>query len=231
MRALASMQHGLRASRGAVAVRSGLISLVLVMVFVASCCALQWLRPDLDWRLAPMSSYLRGPYGGWLRLAYYGLGIGLVLLGQGLHGAVEPHRRSTAPRRLLLLAGVALVVTAITETHLPGLDRRQALQVHQLAALVTFVSVTLAMLLQSWRFQGHAAWRPYFRGAFALALAAFIALGVYATGPRLPHALEWPQGILQKLVITLIVAWLALAAWRLRRLQASASPRAATPSG
>ena len=227
VRALESMLHGLRASRGVVAAQSGLISLVLVMVFIAACVALQWLRPDLDWRLAPMSRYLRGPYGGGLRMAYYGLGFGLAVLGQGLQRATEPHRRSTPPQRLLWLAGLALVVTAITETDLLGLDRAQALRVHQLAALVTFVSVTLAMLLQSWRFQAHAAWRPVFRGAFALAIAAFVALGVYATGHGLPHALEWPQGILQKAVITLIVAWLALAAWRLRRLQA-AGPRAAS---
>ena len=219
VRAFDTVRHGLRASRGYVAMHSGLISLVLVAAFVTACFALQWLRTDLDWRMAPMSSYLKGPYGGWLRLAYYGLGLGLVLLGQGLHRAVQPQLRNPLPRRLLVLAGAALAVTAITETNLPVLDRSQELAVHQLAALVTFLSVTVAMLLQSWRFQAHAAWRPHFRMAFPLAVASFVALGVYAFERGLPHALEMPEGAMQKIVITLIMLWLALAAWRLRLAQ------------
>lgn len=224
VRAFDTVRHGLRASRGVVAMHSGLISLVLVVVFVIACLALQWLRADLDWRLAPMSSYLKGPYGGWLRLAYYGLGIGLVLLGQGLHRAVQPQLRNPLPRRLLVLAGAALAVTAITETNLPVLDRSQELAVHQLAALVTFLSVTVAMLLQSWRFQAHAAWRPHFRMAFPLAVASFVALGAYASERGLPRPLELPEGVMQKIVITLIVLWLALAAWRLRRAQQETVP-------
>src|SRR6478672_1261129 len=125
-RAIEATQRGLRASRGFLVVHSGLISLVFVLAFVTACVALQWLRTDLDWRLAPMSSYLKGPYGGWLRLAYYGLGAGLALLGQGLFHAVQP-ARNRLPTRLLALGGIALVITAITETDLPYLVRSQEL--------------------------------------------------------------------------------------------------------
>ena len=228
VRAFDTVRHGLRASRGAVAMHSGLISLVLVAGFVTACLALQWARTDLDWRLAPMSSYLKGPHAGWLRLAYYGLAAGLVLLGHGLHRAVQPHVRAPLPRRLLMLAGAALAVTAVTETDLPVLDRSQELAVHQLAALVTFLGVTVAMLLQSWRFQAHATWRPHFRMAFPLAVASFVALGAYASGPGLPHSLELPEGAMQKLVIALIVSWLWLAAWRLRCAQQEAGASRST---
>lgn len=229
--AITAVRHGLRASRGFVAMQSGMISLVLVLVFVTACLLLQWLRSDLDWRLAPMSSYLKGPYGGWLRFAYYGLGVGLVLLGHGLRRALQPDVRDPWPLRLLVLAGFALGVTAITETRLPVLDRAQALMLHQLAALVTFLSVTVAMLLQSWRFQAHAAWRPYFRLAFPLAVASFLALGIYASGHGLPHVLELPEGVLQKCVITLIVSWLGSAAWWLHCAQRVAAPVAPPPRG
>src|SRR6476620_5267708 len=109
--AIRAMQHGMHASRGFLAMHAGLICLAAVLLFVASGMLLQWVRHDLDWRLAPMSSYLRGPYGGWLRLAYYGLGAGLALLGQGLFHAVQP-ARNRLPTRLLALGGIALIVTA-----------------------------------------------------------------------------------------------------------------------
>ena len=95
--AIRAMQHGMHASRGFLAMHAGLICLAAVLLFVASGMLLQWVRHDLDWRLAPMSSYLRGPYGGWLRLAYYGLGLGLVLLGQGLHRTLQPVRSVPRP--------------------------------------------------------------------------------------------------------------------------------------
>jgi hypothetical protein len=219
-----AMQHGARVSRGFIALHSGLICFVSVLVFVSSCVLLQWLRSDLDWRMAPMSSYLKGPYGAWLRLAYYGLGVGLVLLGHGLHRTLRQPLRSPLPMRLLAVAGVALVVTAVTETNLPGLTRSQELVLHQLAALVTFVSVTVAMLLESWRFQDHAAWRPYYRVAFPWAVASFVALAGYACGRGMPASLELPEGLFQKIVITMIMLWLGFAAWRLRCAQLAPVP-------
>ena len=80
------------------------------------CLLAQWLRPDLDWRHAPLSNYLKGHYGGWVRGAYYVLSMALVLLGAGLYGALRPHARSAAPLLLLVVAGVGLWATAITET-------------------------------------------------------------------------------------------------------------------
>ena len=221
--AIRAMQHGMHASRGFLAMHAGLICLVAVLLFVASGVLLQWVRHDLDWRLAPMSSYLRGPYGGWLRLAYYGLGLGLVLLGQGLHRTLQPVR-SGLPMRLLATAGIALVFVAVTELDLPRLTRSQEVAVHQVAALVTFVSVTGAMLLQSWRFQDDAAWRPYFRLAFPWAVASFLALGAYASGRGMPARLELPEGIAQKIVIGMILLWLGCAAWWLRRAQLALAP-------
>jgi len=221
-RAIEATQRGLRARRGFLVVHSGLISLVIVLAFVTACVMLQWLRTDLDWRLAPMSSYLKGPYGGWLRLAYYGLGAGLALLGQGLFHAVQP-ARNRLPMRLLALGGIALIVTAITETDLPYLVRSQELLLHQFAALITFTSVTLAMVLQSWHFRGHDDWRAHFRRAFVLAVASFIGLGIYAFERGLPASLELPEGFMQKIVITMIVVWLGFVAWCLHRLQVDGS--------
>lgn len=201
--------------KGIVRHRSGLICFVSVALFATICLLAQWLRPDLDWRHAPLSNYLKGHYGGWVRGAYYVLSMALVLLGAGLYGSLRPNARSAAPMLLLVVAGVGLWATAITETDLPHLTNGQENLLHKIAALTTFVSVTTAMMLQSWRFHYDATWRRHFGLAFPLAVASFIALLVYGFW----H--EPPEGLRQKSVIVLIVLWLGLAAWWLRCQQLS----------
>lgn len=209
---------------GIVRHRSGLICLVSVVLFATICLLAQWLRPDLDWRHAPLSNYLKGHYGGWVRGAYYVLSMALVLLGAGLYGALRPHARSAAPMLLLVVAGVGLWATAITETDLPRLTHGQENLLHKLAALTTFVSVTTAMMLQSWRFHYDATWRRHFGLAFPLAVASFIALLVYGFW----H--EPPEGLRQKSVIVLIVLWLGFAAWWLRCQQLSMTQAVGAPA-
>jgi hypothetical protein len=116
-----------------------------------------------------------------------------------------------APWLLFTLAAVALVVTALAHSNLPG--RAPTLQgfVHGVAAQATFLCATVAMVLQSWRLRGDARWRSRFRLAFALALACFAGLWVDVLWKGMPRGLE------QKLLIALIVWWLLQAAWWLCR--------------
>ena len=193
--------------------RSGLICFVVVIAFATTCALMQWLRTDLDWHDAPLSAYLKGAYGGWVRAAYYGLSLALMLLGVGLYRALRPQARSVAPVLLLALAGIALAITAITETDLPHLDHEMENRLHRVAALTTFLSVTTAMLLQSWHFRGDAAWRRYFGLAFTLAVASLILLWRYAFWDGLP------EGLAQKPVIAMILLWLGFAAWWLQCAQ------------
>ncbi|MFC3814647.1 DUF998 domain-containing protein [Lysobacter sp. GCM10012299] len=195
---------------GVVRQKSGLICLVAVLVFLSTCIVLQWLRTDLDWRQDPLSAYLKGPYGGWLRMAYYALSMALMLLGAGLYRVLQPRARSAVPAFLLALAGIALTFTAMSETDLPLLDHGQENLLHRIAALTTFLSVTLAMMVQSWRFHYDDIWRAHVALALPLAVASFIALWIYAYW----HGL--PEGLRQKTVITMILLWLGIAAWWLR---------------
>ncbi len=201
---------------GIVRRRSGLLCFAAVLLFATICLLAQWMRPDLDWRNDPLSNYLKGHYGGWVRGAYYVLSMALILLGAGLYGALRPHARSAAPVLLLVVAGVGLWATAITENDLPYFTHDQENLLHRIAALTTFLSVTSAMMLQSWRFHYDDRWRRHFGLAFPLAVAAFIALWIYA---------YWhgaPEGLRQKTVITLILMWLGSAAWWLRSQQLQA---------
>lgn len=182
-----------------------------VSVFALMCVVVQFLRPELDWRQAPMSFYLLGPYGIWLQVAYCALGCALVLLAAGYYRALQPQARSGAPVLLFVMAGLALCVTAIADSNLP--QREPTLQgwLHGTAAQAAFLCVTTAMLLQSWRMRADAHWRPRFARAFVLAVVAFVAIWVLALWR------DAPRGLAQKAVIALIVWWLAMAAGWLRR--------------
>jgi hypothetical protein len=198
--------------------RSGAICFGAVIVFVVICLLAQWLRHDLDWREDPLSHYLTGHYGGWVRAAYYELSLSLMLLGAGLYATLVPKARSSVPMLLLALAGCSLIVTAISETDLPLLNHAAEDRLHKLAALTTFLSVTTAMMVQSWRFLLDGGWRARFRLMFPLAVATFIALLVYAFW----H--EPPEGLRQKSVISMILLWLGFAAWWLRGRQRMPEP-------
>jgi len=192
-----------------VAHRIALASCTGVAVFVVVCTAAQFLRSDLDWMQAPLSFYLIGP-GGWIvKLAYVALSVSLVGIGTGFHRSLGAASRDRVPMLLFVISAVALTVTAISDTALRHGDASLHARIHLLAAGTTFVCVTTAMLLQSLRLREDARWRPSFVFAFVLAIAAFAALWIYATS----HVL--PKGLMQKIVILLIIAWLGWAAFAL----------------
>lgn len=191
--------------------RLALVSCIGVAVFVVVCAAAQVLRSDLDWAQAPLSFYLVGP-GGWIvKIAYVALSASLVGIGAGFHDCFRAASRDRAPLLLFVISGVALAVTAISDTATKHGDASLHARIHVVAAGTSFVCVTTAMLLQSLRLRADPCWRPAFGFAFALAVTAFAALWVYA----LSHVLS--KGLMQKTVILLILAWLGWAAFALWR--------------
>ena len=197
--------------RDAAVRRCGEVAFAGTLVFVAAAAVVQWLRHDLDWLDAPLSFYLIGAYGHGLQAAYVVLGCALVCLGAGFYGALRREARSMAPCSLFTFAAMALVVTALAHSNLPGHAPTLQGFVHGVAAQATFLGATVAMLLQSWRLHDDPRWRARFPFAFTLALACFVGLWVDALWKGMPRGLE------QKLLIALIVWWLLQAAWWLCR--------------
>lgn len=186
--------------------RVGSLALAGIAVFALICLAAQLARNDLDWVRAPLSSYLRGEYGWIVKTAYFVLGASLILLGLGYYRALSATARSGAPFLLFALGGVALDVTALADSGSLLGPRALEAFLHNLAAATAFLSVTTAMLLQSWRLRSDALWRHRFSVAFTLAAVCFVALWMYSLSD------DWPRGLSQKAVIVLILVWLALAA-------------------
>lgn len=189
----------------------GAIALLGVATFAVVCTAVQFLRSDYSWIGMPLSFYVIGPYGGMVQASYFALAPGLAALGTGWYLALERRARSSAPLLLFVVSGVALGVTAIKTTDIPGGSHTLHGLMHVVAAATTFLCVTVAMLLQSWRLRGDPRWRARFRSAFVLACIAFVALWAEALIKPVP------RGLGEKIVIVLILLWLWRAAWWLVR--------------
>lgn len=189
----------------------GTIALIGIAIFAITCTVVQFLRPDYNWLGMPLSFYVIGPYGGTVEASYFALAPGLIALGAGWYLALARPARSAAPLLLFVVSAIALCLTAIEITDVPGRPQTLHGLIHVLAALTTFVCVTVAMLLQSWRMRADPRWRAHFRSAFALAAIAFVALWTYALIRHIP------RGLGEKTVIVLILAWLWRAAWWLMR--------------
>ncbi|MGH8293830.1 MAG: DUF998 domain-containing protein [Gammaproteobacteria bacterium] len=187
----------------------GRLALIGVLYFFLTSAVVQFLRPDYSVMGTPLSFYLLGPYSGWLHGAFYALAVAIVLLAIACYIGSQPHARSAAPLTLFMLGAAGVVVTAVFPTDTTSHLTRHG-TIHVAGAIVAFLCVSVAMLLQSWRFRQDARWRPRFRAAMELAVCEFVVLWWYAL-------LHFPaRGFMEKLTILLILLWLALAAWWLQ---------------
>jgi hypothetical protein len=185
----------------------GALAVAGLMLFLGTALATQLLRADYDWLTAPLSFYLVGPHNGWLTAGFYGLAFGTLCVAFGLHaslGAVPLKRLALV---LFVVDAVATCLVTAADTDLPG-GPRHTLHglVHYAVAATAFLSVTLAMLAQSWGFRRDSYWRRHLTTASVLSVITFITLAVYVLWRALP------RGASEKLVILLIVLWLLMAA-------------------
>jgi hypothetical membrane protein len=185
----------------------GTIALIGVAEFAVVCGAVQFLRTDYNPLGVPLSFYALGRYGDVVVASYFALAVGLVALGAGWYRALARDARSAAPLLLFVIGAVALCATAGEFTDVPNRAPTFHGFVHVIAAGATFLCVTVAMLLQSWRLRYDPHWRPRFSSAFALAIVTFAALWTYALVKAIP------RGLGEKIVIALILLWLWRAAW------------------
>lgn len=200
----------------------GSLALAGILVFALACVLTQILRRDLDWIDVPLSFYLLGPGGMWLRAAYFVMAASLVLLGLGLYHALATPARSIAPLLLFVVSAVALCITAVAETNTWIHPATFHGFIHGVAAQATFLCVTVAMLLQSLRMRLDSCWRPWAKPALWGALVCFVSLWVQALWRDLP------RGVSQKVLVLMIVLWLAAAAWKLWKKEGATFGKPAT---
>ena len=192
--------------------------LFTVTVFALTCGAAQFWRRDLDPIAAPLSIYLTGPGGAYVRLAYYLISAGLLGFALGSYRATAPALRSRLASTLFAGAGAALPLVALTELFAGTPHEDQARLLHGLAAQATFLWLSFGMLLLSARWRRDSHLSTGMAPGWILAWLATVVLWLQVFLRDLPH------GLMQKLTIALILLWLAWAARHMRR--AATTPRA-----
>ena len=191
------------------------LMIAAVIAFAAVCGAAEYWRTDLDPIAVPLSIYLTGPGGAYVRLTYYLMGAALIVFALGTYRATAAPLRSTLALALFTIPGLLLPVVAATELFKGSLQENLTALVHGLAAQATFLTLSFGMLLLSsrWRRDPRLGASRYL--GLSLAWLATIALWLQVFMRNLPH------GLMQKLLIVLILLWLAWAARQLLRVARS----------
>jgi len=179
-----------------------------VVAFALTGGTLQFTRTDLDPIAMPLSAYLRGPGGLWLRGAYYLMAASLAVFAFAGYRAMTRTSRSALASTLFMIAALALPVVAYTVLYENTPQENLARLIHGLAAQTTFLSLVMGMLLWSSRWQQQERTNAR-RPGIVIAWLAFVQMWVLALRKDLP------PGLTQKLLIVLILMWLGWAAWQL----------------
>jgi hypothetical membrane protein len=185
-------------------------------VFAITAGVLQATRTDLDPVAMPLSAYLRGAGGIWLRCAYYLMATGLACLAWASFRATQANVRSGLASSLFLIAALALPVVAVTVLYEHTPQEDLARLIHSEAAQTTFLCLVMGMVLLSSRWMRDARMQSMRYVGLVLAWLAFVQMWLLALWKSLP------PGLTQKALIALIVLWLA---WAARQLWRACLPR------
>ncbi|GLQ94819.1 DUF998 domain-containing protein [Dyella acidisoli] len=187
------------------------LMIAAVIAFAAVCGAAQYWRTDLDPIAVPLSIYLTGPGGAYVRLTYYLMGVALIVFAVPAYRATAAPLRSALALVLFAIPGLLLPVVAATELFKGTSHEDLAALIHGLAAQSTFLTLSFGMLLLSsrWRRDPRLGVSRY--PGLLLAWLATVALWLQVLMRNLPH------GLMQKLLIVLILLWLSWAARQLLR--------------
>jgi len=191
--------------------RIATIAVVGIAYFLIAVVALHFLRPDYDPVSRFVSEYAVGSYGLLMTSAFFGLSLGSLALVIGLSQGVPRSGRSWIGLVLLGIWGVGVLIAGIFPTDLRGAPETISGNIHNLASLLSFLSLIAATILLSRRFKQDERWRPFHRSSLILSLvilATFI--GFFLTGGT-----EF-VGFSQRIFIVAFLIWLLLTAARLR---------------
>jgi hypothetical protein len=184
--------------------------------------AVAWLLPAFsEYHLISdtISELALGRLGFVLTAAFAAAGLGTVAIAWSVRRLTHGARGSLLGTILLGVYGLGAILVAVFPT-----DRVDAAAdvwtqsttgtTHTIVAAVSFLSAVVALFVLTWTFRRLAGWRPLVRASALLAASALALFFVQQQGPLV--------GLLQRMLVTAIGAWLISAALRARSL---ASPQ------
>ena len=187
-----------------------LLAIVGMVWYLVSVVAAHLLRPGIDPVSRPVSDYAVGPFGLFVGIAIFALGVGSLALALGLRLGIAPPGRSRAGLLLLALYGVGQLAVAVFPIDAEGAQTATGL-VHNIAGNVSFFCFPPPAILLSVGMGKDERWRALKRPALALALIVLVeAILVVSANVVVGF------GIAQRFFLLTTVLWMLLAAIRLR---------------
>ena len=190
-----------------------------MVYYLSSVVAAHLLRPDVHPVSEPVSYYAVGPYGFFIGLAIFALGVGSLALTLGLHLGIAPPGRSRVGLLLLALYGVSQLVVALFSIDAESAKTTTGI-VHNIAGNISFFCFPPAVILLSMGMGKDERWRSLKRPALALSLVVLVEAILVMVSANVVGGF----GLAQRLFLLTTVLWMLLAAIRLRYATRGAYP-------
>ena len=195
--------------------RAAYLMAIAVLVFTGVCAAAQFWRTDLNFIRTPLSTYLRGPGGVYVRSVYYLMAAALLAFAWSVHEATLRTRRSLLASLLFAGAGLILPIVAASELFSDTPYHALAKIIHRSTTLATFLWLSFGMVLLSSRWLRDQRMKEGSRFGLVLAWLATFVLWFQVL------VSIFPNGLMEKLAIALILIWLG---WASRHLLRATQP-------
>ena len=178
--------------------------------------AAAWLLPlfsEFHFTDDTISELALGRFGYLQTAAFVIAGGGTLVLARAIERMTIPSRASVSGVRLIYFYGVAIVLLGVFPTE--EIDAPMEIWsqgtvglLHAWISTLAFPAAVIGMVLLTLAFRNQARWRPISNGSGACAALALALLFVQSEGPLI--------GLMRRLLVGVISAWLILVALRIR---------------
>jgi hypothetical membrane protein len=190
---------------------------ILILLYPLDAIALHLLPTGFNPVTHELSDYANGPYGWLMTLGFLGLGLGSLLLVWIL--ARGPNARVVSPvtRVLLGVWGAGRFLAAFFHDDLPGAVPTLHGQIHNVLGLVSFLSVSIAIIPASRGFRHHPRWSSLSTPSLILGVLALVAALLFLVSAPGSSATHSVLGLVERVFYLCAIVWLLLVGTRIAR--------------
>ncbi|RKR12732.1 DUF998 domain-containing protein [Arthrobacter oryzae] len=195
------------------------------VLFVSVFTVYGWLCPGYSPASMFVSELSLGPYG-WVQMLNFLLtGALVVVFGRGLAAHFTAGAASRTGPVLVQCMGVSLIVSGLFATDPSAMFDQASAHgvVHGIFGAIFFTLAPVSCFVFYRRFRSDRAWRPLAGWTLAAGVLLTVGIGLLKVSQQPGSGLfEW-KGLVQRVILVTIMAWIFAVAARLRRLDRAES--------
>jgi hypothetical protein len=201
-----------------------LATVVLIAVYVVLDVVAQLLPPHYDAISQAESDLAVGPYGYVMTLNFVVRGVLSLSFLVGLSAATTLGTRSRLGVALMAVWGVGAFVLAASPTDISATETTAHGKLHLLVAFLAFLAAAAGELLLSRHFPEEPRLRPIAGGAQLLAALGAVSVVLLFVGAGVPFLLHHAFGLLERIFLGFVLAWILVVSVYLLGSEDPASP-------